>query len=102
MSKYFAIATASIWISAGVCKLYYTKRVADLFATKGYPIPEVRREEKSPADDNRILRVSVLDEANPGESRVHEMLSGSKTLCYATTGTFVAALGFWLLSPHQK
>ena len=104
MSAYFAFATASIWVSAAVCKVYYTKRVADLFEQKGYPPAESKPKEDvrglSPADQaiaQMVYHVN-LQESNAGEQSAHCMLSGSKSLCYATGGTFAAAFGFWLLA----
>jgi hypothetical protein len=99
----FAATAATIWVSAGVCKLYYTKRAADLFEAKGWPPVNAK---SADADVQKAgegsIQISSLDEANKGENSVHAMLSGSKSICYAAMGTVAAALGFWLITPTPK
>lgn len=87
----FAMAVGSIWLSAGVCKLYYTKRVADLLSMVD--------SSKSPAPSPPGVASNVR--TSPNSDDAHVMLSESHTLGHATMGTLATAFGFWLISPSK-
>lgn len=71
VSAFTALATSigTIWTSAAIAKMYYTKRMADAVEKHGWP----------PAGEN------------------NDKVAASGTIQWAAWGTLCAGIGFWLL-----